>query len=163
MQIKYLGSDKFEIKSKDVEVRLEDKVTVNGFEFPGPGEYEKSGVILSGIDDGENVIYVLSLEEINLCYLGKINHVLSEESAKQIGDVDILFLPLGEKNSADVKTATKIISAVDPKIVIPMLYANLDEFKKTEGMVDGEVDILKIKKADLPQDEREIFILNPAN
>lgn len=159
MQIKYFGGDKFEIKSKDLEVNLSEKVSINGFEFPGPGEYEKAGVIMSGIDDGQNTIHVLSVEDMDICYLGKINHALSEEEAKQIGNVDILFLPLGESGSINVKMATKIISAVDPRVVIPMLYSDLTEFKKSEGIVDGELDVFKIRKSELPETERRIVIL----
>lgn len=159
MQIKYLGTDKFEIKSKDLEIILSEKVSINGFEFPGAGEYEKAGVIMSGIDDKENTIYVLTVEDINLCHLGRLGHPLSEEEAKQIGNVDILFLPAGAENTIDLKTAAKVITAIDPKVVVPMLVANMDEFKKSEGITDHELDVLKIRKADLPEDERQFYIL----
>lgn len=159
MNIRYLGGDKFEIKSKDLEVILSDKVSINGFAFPGPGEYEKAGVIMSGIDDGKNTIYALSIEEMDICYLGKINHDLSEDEAKQIGSVDILFLPLGDDGSVNTKIATKILSEIDPRVVIPMLYTDLAEFKKSEGITDGELDLLKIRKIDLPEAERRIVIL----
>jgi L-ascorbate metabolism protein UlaG (beta-lactamase superfamily) len=160
MQIKFKGKDKFEIKSKELEIILDGKVSINGYEFPGPGEYEKAGVILNGIADGDNTIYVLNAEEMNICYLGKLNHVLSEEEGKEIGDVDILFLPLGEDGSADLKVATKIISTIDPRVVIPMLYADLVEFKKSEGVTDGELEVLKIRKIDMPEDERKIITLS---
>ncbi len=159
MQIKYLGSDKFEIRSKDLVLSLSDQVSINNFQFPGPGEYEKAGVILSGIEDHDNTIYVMSVEEVKLCYLGRIKHEVSEDEAKQIGDVDILIVPLGQDGTVNVKAANKIISTIDPRIVIPMLYSDLEEFKKSEGMTDGELDILKIRKADLPEDERQIYIL----
>lgn len=160
MQIKYKGKASFEIKSKDLEIILNEKISINNFEFPGPGEYEKGGVIINGIADNSNTIYTLKVEDINLCYLGQIDHDLTEEESKQIGDVDILFLPLGENGSADAKTALKILSKIDPRVVIPMLYTDLSEFKKSEGIVDGELEVLKIKKADLPEDERKVIILS---
>ena len=160
MQIKYKGGDKFEIKSKDLEIILTDKVSVNGFTFPGPGEYEKSGIILSGIADGEkNTIYLLSVDDIKVCYPGRINHDLTEEETKQIGDVDILFLPLGEEESASMKVALKLLSKIDPKIVIPMLFSDLSEFRKSEGAAEESVDSLKIRKSELPEEERRIVIL----
>ena len=159
MQIKYSGGLKFEVKSKDLEIIFSDKFLINGFSFPGPGEYEKGGVILNGIPDGENTIYTAKVEDMNLCYLGRINHELSESEAKGIGDVDILFLPLGEDGSANLKTALKILSNIDPRVVIPMLYGDLSEFKKSEGFTDGELDVLKIKKSELPEEERKIIIL----
>ena len=42
MQIKYKGDENFEIKAKELEITLSEKVTINDFTFPGPGEYEKS-------------------------------------------------------------------------------------------------------------------------
>lgn len=159
MQIKCLGQKKFEIRTKDIVLVLDGNVSVNGFIFLGPGEYEKNGVIISGIADDKNTIFTLRLEEMNLGYLGRINHDLTEEEAKQIGDVDILFLPLGLEGSADIKTALKLLAKIDPRIVIPMLYSDLKEFKKSEGISNGELDVLKIKKIDLPEEERKVIIL----
>jgi L-ascorbate metabolism protein UlaG (beta-lactamase superfamily) len=159
MQIKYFGKEKFQIKTKDVEVDLGYTVSINGFSLPGPGEYEKNGVFVEGIADGENTIYNCKAEEINLCYLGKINHELSNEETKGIGDVDILFVPLGEEGSLPAKKALNVISSIDPRIVIPMLYSDLSEFKKSEGISDGEMDLYKIKKNELPEDERQNIIL----
>jgi len=159
MQIKYRGADKFEVKTKDLEIELGEKLVVNDFAFPGPGEYEKGGAIINGIADGSNTIYIIRAEEINLAHLGHISHDLSEEEAKQIGDVDILFLPIGAEGTADLKTALKLLSRIDPRVVIPMLYDDLTEFMKSEGITDGELDILKIKKSELPEEERKAVIL----
>lgn len=159
MQIKYLGVEKFEIKTRDTRISLGYKVSVNDFLLPGPGEYEKSGVFVEGIEDNGNTIYVIKAEEINLCYLGKISHDLREEDAKEIGAVDILFAPMGEENSLPVKKSLLLVSKIDPRIVIPMLYSDLSEFKKSEGIDDGEIDVLKIKKSELPEEERRNVIL----
>ncbi|MEI7792809.1 MAG: MBL fold metallo-hydrolase [Candidatus Berkelbacteria bacterium] len=160
MQIKYKGGNKFEVKCKDLDVTFADQLTVNGFVFPGPGEYEKSGAIINGIADGSNTIYIVNAEDMNLCYLGELTHELTEDEVKQIGDVDILFLPLGEKGTVNVKSALKVLTKIDPRVSIPMLYTDLGEFKKGEGLVDGnEIDILKIKKSELPEEERKTYLL----
>lgn len=162
MQIRYLGKEKFEIKTKEATILLGYSVTINDFALPGPGEYEKNGVFVEGVDDTGNVIYVLRTEEMTLCHLGKISHELSEDELKEIGDVDILFVPMGEEGSLPAKKSLNMASKVDPRIVIPMLYTDLSEFKKIEGISDGEIEILKIKKADLPEDERQNIILKAA-
>lgn len=159
MHIKYLGGDKFDIRTKDTTIELGETIKVNGFQFPGPGEYEKSGVFIEGIADNGTTLYLIRAEEINLCYLGRISHPLSEKEAKEIGDVDILFVPLGEEGSLPVKKSISLISEIDPKVVIPMLYSDLSEFKKDEGISDGEMEVLKIKKAELPENERMTVIL----
>jgi L-ascorbate metabolism protein UlaG (beta-lactamase superfamily) len=160
MQIKYLGKEKFEIKTKEVKLDLGYTIAINDFALPGPGEYEKSGIFVEGVADNGNTIYVIKAEEMNLCYLGKLAHTLSEDEAKEIGDIDILFVPLGEDGSLPTKKALSVVSSIDPKIVIPMLYADLEEFKKSEGITDGEQDVFKVRKIDLPTDQRQNVILN---
>ncbi|MCL5410411.1 MAG: MBL fold metallo-hydrolase [Patescibacteria group bacterium] len=159
MQIKYLGREKFDVRSKDARIELGYQIKINGFPLPGPGEYEKSGIFIEGIADNGSTIYLVRADEINMCYLGKISHDLREDEAKEIGDVDILFVPLGEDGSLTTKKALDLVSLIDPKIVIPMLYSDLSEFKKSEGITNGETEILKIKKADLPENERMNVIL----
>jgi len=159
MQIQYKGKEKFEIKMKDAVVRVGYNIKIDDFELPGPGEYEKKGISVFAIPDNENVINIIHAEEMNLCHLGKLTHDLSEEEVKKIGDIDILFLPLGADGTLELKKSLKVLSDVDPKVIIPMLYDDIEEFKKSEGMADGEFDILKIKKAELPDDQRAIYIL----
>jgi L-ascorbate metabolism protein UlaG (beta-lactamase superfamily) len=159
MQIKYMGQEKFEIRTKETKIDLGYRILINNFELPGPGEYEKGGVFVEGIADNGNIIYVLKVEEMNVCYLGKITRDLKEDEAKEIGNVDILFLPLGEDGSVTTKKALDLVTKIDPKIVIPMLYSDLSEFMKSEGITDGELDLFKIKKAELPEEERKVVIL----
>lgn len=160
MQIKYLGREKFNIKTKEADISLSgNAVSVNNFLFRGPGEYEKNGVFIEGIADNGNTIYIIHADDMSLCYLGKISHDLRDSEAKEIGDIDILFTPLGEDGSLNTKGAQSLVSKIDPRVVIPMLYTDLSEFKKSEGITDGEIDILKIKKDDLPVDERRNVIL----
>lgn len=161
MQIRYSGKDKFNIKTGQSLIRLGVECAVDDFSIPGPGEYEKGGVSIIGIANDNNTIYVIRAEEINLCYLGRIVKEVSQNVVKEIGDVDVLFLPLGEEGTLEVKKAVDLLSAIDPRVVIPMLYADLSDFKKSEGITDGETETFKFKKSDLPEEERKIVILKP--
>lgn len=162
MQIKYHGADKFSIKTVQSTIKLGPKPSIDDFVLPGSGEYEKAGISVTGIGFEDDTIYTIRSEEINLCYLGNISKEIDEVIIKEIGDVDVLFLPLGENNTLPVKKALELLSEIDPRVVIPMQYSNLDEFKKSEGISDGETDTFKFKKADLPEEERKIVILKPA-
>ena len=159
MQILYKGKEKFEIKLKDAVVSLGYNVKIDDFDLPGPGEYEKKGISVFAIPDQDNTINVVHAEDLTLCHLGRLTHELTEEEAKQIGDIDIVFLPLGDDNTLELKKGLKVLSNIDPRVVIPMLYTDISEFKKSEGMVDGEFDVLKIKKSELPEEQRSIYIL----
>ena len=159
MQIQYKGKEKFEIKLKEATIFLGYNVKIDDFDLPGPGEYEKKGISVFAIPDQNNTINVVHAEDMTLCHLGRLTHELTEDEAKQIGNIDILFLPLGDDSTLALKAALKVLSNVDPRVVVPMLYTDIEEFKKSEGTVAGEFDVLKIRKADLPEEQRSIYIL----
>jgi len=164
MIIKYQGEEKFEIKTTEAKFTLSQAgIDIEGFIISTPGEYERRGVSVQGITlDGEQKpIYIIHTEEMAFCYPDGLNHELDEEIVKLIGDIDILFVPLGENGSMPLKLAQKLISDIDSRVVIPMLYSDIEQFKSAEGITDGEIDQLKIKKADLPQEERKFYILKP--
>ncbi len=102
------------------------------FIIQNPGEYENHGIAIQGIQSfhdnkegaerGLNTIYVIKAEELTICHLGDLGHVLTDHQVEKIGDVDILMIPVGGTYTIDAKTAVEVISQVEPKIVIPMHY-----------------------------------------
>lgn len=159
MQITYLGGKKFEIKTPQAKVIFDGTLDIENFLIKNPGEYERKGVFVEGIKSNSNTIFVVHAEGISLCYTGSLTHLIIDEVIKQIGDIDILFIPLGEESSISVAQAGELIAKIDPRIVIPMLYSELSEFIKQEGISDEEIESLKIKRAELPEGERKFFLL----
>ena len=98
----------------------------------GPGEYEISDVLITGVasyhDDehgkklGRNTIYIIHMDDLVICHLGDLGHVLQEQQLEEVADADILLLPIGGGNSIDATQAAEIISQVEPRVVIPMHY-----------------------------------------
>ncbi len=109
----------------------------------GPGEYEVQDVLITAVaayhDDergkrlGRNTIYLLHIDDLAVCHLGDLGHLLTDHQREEIGDVDVLLAPVGGKNTINAAQATEVISQVDPRIVIPMHYATA----ATEGKVEG--------------------------
>jgi L-ascorbate metabolism protein UlaG (beta-lactamase superfamily) len=95
---------------------------------------------------------------------------LTEEQVEKIGNIDILMIPVGGVYTISSKEAAKIISQIEPKIVIPMHYQipklkikleGLDKFLKTMGVKSPEIlNKLTIKKKDVPEEGMEIKVLN---
>lgn len=152
------------------------------FIIGNPGEYEIRGVFIQGISSfhdnnagserGLNTLYVIEAEGIKLCHLGDIGQKeLTSEQLEAIGDVDVLFLPVGGVYTIAPKEAANIISQLEPKIAIPMHYAlpgskikigGVEEFLKimgAKGVVPQEKLVLKAK--DLIQEETQIVVLSP--
>lgn len=157
-------------------------VSGSSFLIEGPGEYEIKDIFIQGIpafhDDkegrekGQNTIYKIEAEELRLCHLGDLGQKeLTVEQLDQIGEVDILLVPVGGVYTIDDKGAAKIISQIEPRIVIPMHYQlpklkvkldDVDKFLKEMGRKSAEPQAkLIIKKKDLSEEETKIVILQP--
>ncbi len=98
----------------------------------GPGEYEIRGVLIIGIltfhDDeggkkmGKNTVYLMEIDGMTLCHLGDLGHALTAEQVEEIGDVDVLLLPVGGVSTISAPMAAGVIRQIEPKVVIPMHY-----------------------------------------
>jgi L-ascorbate metabolism protein UlaG (beta-lactamase superfamily) len=148
----------------------------------GPGEYEAKEIYIQGIsswhdekdgkEKGANTIYIIEAEEMRVCHLGDFGQKeLTTEQLEGIGDVDILMVPVGGNFTIDAKGANKVISQIEPRIVIPMHYHlpglkikldDIDKFLKEMGKksVVPEQKLL-IKKKDLPLEDTNIVVLKP--
>ena len=97
-----------------------------------PGEYEISGVLILGISTyhdavkgeskGKNTAYLMEVDGITICHLGDIGHVLSDDHIEEMGNVDVLLVPVGGVSSLNASMAAETVRKVDPKVVIPMHY-----------------------------------------
>ena len=135
--------------------------------FKGVGAFhdEKQGSLR-----GENTIFLWELGGIKFAHVGDLGTGLSADQKNQMGRVDVLFVPTGGYYTIDARTADKVISNLNPRVVIPMHYktpvmgpnfpiAGVDEF------LQGKEDVVKVgknsvtfKKEDLPA-ETTIYVL----
>lgn len=109
----------------------------------GPGEYEIQDVLITAIASyhdaergkklGRNTIYLLHMDDLQICHLGDLGHPLTEEQQEEMSDVDVLLLPVGGNHTINAAQAVEVISQIEPKIVIPMHYAT----PATQGKVEG--------------------------
>ncbi|PIR41061.1 MAG: hypothetical protein COV31_02875 [Candidatus Yanofskybacteria bacterium CG10_big_fil_rev_8_21_14_0_10_46_23] len=143
----------------------------------GPGEYETQGVYvrgifsyhdnLKGVERGLNTIYVFKVAGMTFCHLGDLGQLeLDEDQVEAIGDVDVLFVPVGGVYTIDGKEATKIIAQIEPKIIVPMHYKVKDlkidlegpeKFLKEIGLAAEKVDKFSVNKNSLPQEEMQLI------
>ncbi len=147
-----------------------------------PGEFELGGAFVTGFhtyhdnkegqERGDNIIYQIELDDLSILHLGDLGHELSKEILEKISVVDVLFIPVGGVYTIDAKTAVKVISSLEPGIVVPMHYQTddltglsqkldgLDKF--LEEMGNGDVvseEKLKLSgKNDIPE-ETEVIVL----
>jgi L-ascorbate metabolism protein UlaG (beta-lactamase superfamily) len=156
-----------------------------GFLVAGPGEYDVKGVYIKGIpalakstdpknkkDKKKTTIYAIEAEDIRICYLDNLGEEeLSSKELEDIGGADVLIVPVGGQDSLDAKGAIKVMSQIEPKIIIPMYYKipglkikldAVETFLKSLGIKTLEpVPKLSIKKKDIQEGEAKIIVLQP--
>ena len=144
----------------------------------GPGEYEISDVIIIGIATfhdadggqkrGKNTIYLMEMDEISICHLGDLGHVLTDEQVEELGNVDVLLLPVGGLSTIDATIAAEVVRQLEPKAIIPMHYktpainrnlAPVDKFIKEIGLDEvAPRPKLSLTKSSLPLNT-QVFLL----
>ena len=71
---------------------------------------------------GNNIVFCFSIDGFKLCHCGDLGHLLSVEQLEAIGNVDVLFIPIGGKFTIDAEKADLVINQINPAIAIPMHY-----------------------------------------
>jgi len=146
----------------------------------GPGEYEIAGVLVLGIatfhdsvkgqSRGKNTAYLMEIDGVAVCHLGDIGHVLGDEQIEEMGNIDVLLLPVGGVSTINPAMAAEVIRKVEPKVVIPMHYKTpatnrelepVENFLKEMGVTQVEArPKLTISKSNLPL-STQVYVLNP--
>ena len=145
----------------------------------GPGEYEISGVLIIGMSTfhdqergsvcGKNTVYLLEVDEVTICHLGDLGHILTAEQTEGLENIDVLLLPTGGVSTIDAPMAAQVMRQLDPKVVIPMHYQtealnreleSVDRFLKEIG-VEEVVSKPKVSftKSNLPV-SAQVFLLD---
>jgi len=157
MIVTYLGKDKVKIKTREANVVItSETVDIDGFVIDSPGEYERKNIFVESPFDQPRV-YKMLVEDVTLLYVGKTEKI-NNKQIEQLDGIDLLFLPCGEENSMKLKDALELSATLDPGIIMPILYGDVEVLKK-EG-IEGEITkSAKISKSSLPQEDNIIIIL----
>jgi L-ascorbate metabolism protein UlaG (beta-lactamase superfamily) len=124
-----------------------------------PGEYESAGVLTVGVHTyhdnekgaqrGKNTAFVIDVDDVMICHLGDLGHVLTAEQVAEIDGVDVLLIPVGGVSTIDAVQAAQIVRQLEPKVVIPMHYKT-DALKRELETADRFLKEMGVKEA-VPQ------------
>lgn len=156
-----------------------DALTSKPFVIADPGEYEVKGIFayaLALADEAHpwphGLMYRFDLEGMSVGFLGGLDRALTDDELGKLDNIDILLLPVGGDDRISAKQAVATISAVEPRIVVP-LYHHVDGVKQTLGTADAfckelgacqrqDANRLKISKKDLPAEDLLVAVLERA-
>lgn len=138
------------------------------FVIAGPGEYEIKDVLVRGVaahNGDAKILYALEDEGVTLAYLSDTNQAeISDEQLDALGTIDVLFVPVGGKNTLDAKRAMHLVQEIEPRIVIPIMYGSeghdsVEAFARGFGSAAERTEKYKLGKKDLPATEMKLVVL----
>jgi L-ascorbate metabolism protein UlaG (beta-lactamase superfamily) len=148
----------------------------------GAGVHQVKGIEIKGVSTshdeasgsqrGPNTVFCLNIDGVRVCHLGDLGHDLTAGLLAEIGEVDVLLIPVGGNFTIDAEVANRIVGRIAPKIVIPMHFKNercpdfpvagvVDFQKKRQRVRTVDANEVEIKKDELPA-ETETVVLKPA-
>jgi len=129
------------------------------------------GVFVTGVHapkkgGARHTVYRIRAEGLNVAFLGALNRSLSSAEIEELGSIDIVIVPCGGGEVLGVKEAAELITALEPRVVIPAYVSSADDggtppdaLAKELGLVPETVSKYKITRAQLPQEEMKYVIL----
>ncbi len=144
----------------------------------GPGEYEISGALITGVATrrdsrkgvvGEkNTAYLMEIDDLTICHLGDLGAILSSEQVEQMNSADVLLIPVGGYNTISAAQAAEVVSQIEPRIVVPMHFKTdvtalelepVSKFLREMGVTDlSPLPKLSITKGSLPEEPTVVLL-----
>ena len=121
-----------------------------------PGEYEMKGIEVEGYGvPAESTAkflktaYAIQWEDVRIVVLGHLSKLPGVEVMEKLGEPDVLIVPVGGGHFLSAEDATKTIKQIEPSVVIPSFYKNLNDFWKAFGHKASPEEKFVFKKKDL--------------
>lgn len=99
-----------------------------------------------GTARGNNAIFTITAGNVRFVHLGDLGGALDDNQIKNIGAVDVLFVPVGGKYTIEPNVAWKVVGQLKPKVIVPMHYktANINiPLKPVENFLKGHESSVK--------------------
>lgn len=153
-----------------------ERIEGKPFVVKDPGEYEIAGVRVTafcGFHDkekgkklGRNNIFLIEMEEIKIGHLGDLGEVPSDKILEELSNVNVLLLPASGEGVISPSEAAKLVSDLEPEIVIPTGHPGLDmdpaNFQSFLKNLEVENPVrekkLVLKKDQLPEETKIILL-----
>ena len=110
----------------------------------------------------------MEVDEVSVCHLGDLGHVLTTEQVEELDNVDILLIPVGGVSTINAPMAAEVVRQIEPKVVVPMHYKTealnrelelVERFLKEMGVKEvNSQPKLSITKLSLPA-STQVFLL----
>jgi L-ascorbate metabolism protein UlaG (beta-lactamase superfamily) len=107
------------VKGFSVHVRETGKQTVKEIGINGVATFHDAQ---QGSKRGKNIIFTFGIDGVRVCHCGDLGHALTHEQVKEIGQVDVLLVPVGGIYTIDAAGAYEVVKQLKPAVTIPMHF-----------------------------------------
>jgi len=101
---------------------------------------------MAGMERGKNAIFAIEVDGLRFVHLGDLGHVLSEQTIKQIGPVDVLMIPVGGVYTINGAEAKQVVAQLKPRqYIIPMHYGTkgFDDLLPPDEFLEDQKNVKK--------------------
>ena len=105
---------------------------------------------MEGLRSGKVTAFIVEMDGWRICHLGDVGHLLTPAQVRQIGDVDVLMVPVGGIYSINGSEAKKVVAQLKPReYVFPMHYGTkvFEDLLPVTEFLDGQ-DKAKVAESD---------------
>ncbi|MFZ5989959.1 MAG: MBL fold metallo-hydrolase [Bacillota bacterium] len=100
-------------------VKGSGKINIKGIEITGVATFHDE---YEGEKRGRNTVFKFRVDGLNICHLGDLGHILTRDQLREIGDVDVLLVPVGGTYTIDFRGAVEVMKLIKPVVTIPMHF-----------------------------------------
>ena len=93
--------------------------TVKGVAIRGLTAYHDD---VGGERRGKVNIFHFTVNGVRFCHLSDLGHMLTPAQVQELGEVDVLFVPVGGVFTIDGAQAQRLVGAIGPKVAVPMHF-----------------------------------------
>ncbi|WP_040209942.1 MBL fold metallo-hydrolase [Clostridium polynesiense] len=97
---------------------------------------------------GPNTIFIYELDNLRLCHLGDLGHQLDSDYLNKLGNIDVLFIPVGGHFTLTGKDAYKLCRLIKSRLVFPMHYNTISNSMLLDGPEEFIINMKNVEKID---------------
>jgi len=121
-----------------------------------------------GMNDTEylgNSIFVFETGTLCIAHLGHLHHELTPEHLRQLGQIDVLMVPVDGGYTLDMEGMLSVVETISPRIVLPMHFFGQHTLERFLQLAAKRFDIerrsspvMTIDKEELPGKTRVVVL-----
>lgn len=92
---------------------------VRGIEIIGVSTFHDES---RGSKRGKNIMFIYTVDGIRVCHCGDLGHMPTPDQLGELGEIDVLLVPVGGTYTIDAAGAAGVLEQLKPSVTIPMHF-----------------------------------------